>query len=87
MLRDIKLITRDSNNLNIDAREKFIFEITTMEGEKLTFKSKNNADFVSWLETIEGLVNLIRDNELILYFEENIKKRLRILMIKESKFS
>lgn len=77
MLRDIKLITRDSNNLNIDAREKFIFEITTMEGEKLTFKSKNNADFVSWLETIEGLVNLIRDNELILYFEENIKKEIK----------
>lgn len=77
LLRDIKHITRDTNNPLIDPREKYIFEITTMEGEKLIFKSKNNADFVSWLETMEGLVNLIRDNELILYFEENIKKEIK----------
>ena len=77
LLRDIKNITRNSNNPLIDPKEKYIFEITTMEGEKLIFKSKNNADFVSWLETMEGLVNLIRDNELILYFEENIKKEIK----------
>ncbi len=77
LLRDIKLITRDTSNPLIDSREKFIFQITTMEGEKIIFKSKNNADFVSWLETIEGLVNLIRDNELILYFEENIKREIK----------
>ena len=48
-----------------------------MEGEKFIFKSKNNADLVSWLETIENLVNIIRDNELILHFEDNIKKAIK----------
>ena len=48
-----------------------------MEGEKFVFKSKNNADLVSWLETIENLVNVIRDNELILHFEDNIRKEIK----------
>lgn len=68
---------KNSINPDIDSRERFVFEITTLEGEKYTFKSKNNSDLNSWLETIETHVNLIRDNELILYFEENIKKEIK----------
>lgn len=48
-----------------------------MEGERYTFRSKNNSDLVSWMETVENQVNIIRDNELIFFFEENIKKEIK----------
>jgi hypothetical protein len=59
------------------AKEKYTFEIITIEGDNYIFKSRHNADLESWMESISTNMKLIRENKLLIKYGEQINKLIK----------
>jgi hypothetical protein len=75
LLSDIDGIAREVSDKTL--KDKYLFEITTFEGERYVLRSKCNADLESWIESIMSCASLVKDNKFLIMYSDNITKVIK----------
>jgi hypothetical protein len=75
LLSEIDGITREVSDKTL--KDKFLFEISTNEGESYILRSKCNADLESWIDSIMTCASLVKDNKFLIMYGDNINKVIK----------